>query len=506
MPESRRFSREKQQELISRGQLVERFAKMGWTAAEPQDLGEDYIVSVYFEGKATGVSFYVQLKSTKLKPQCGGFIAYPFQVKDLKHWSGFALPVVLIVWDVSTRKGRWTLADAAISELDHRSPKWRSQRTTRVRFAPENGTNDAGLQILKAIIGLRLLPMIAKGRELEIHMKFVFGNDSEGKLRLEALERMYKEGEPADLPPGAIKEIRFSPWLQPWLGDINLAMTSLQMTPLPSAEKHLAVIDIWTPTGIKASLPNIELSITRGGAEVAVLSNEHQHSPIQVVLRLNKLTREVLVKLSLSDRYHGYNVSETLSVLAFCGAMAVGGRLSITYLEVPGRPMLFDVPARPEWSLSQTFCDLVTKLCVIQERTGVRLRIPEQGISGADAVAAEELLEIIANGKTTREYADATWTVSVEPAQSVLDAYRPNAKLRLMEESPESHVKLLGVEVPTGPMTRRTTGVLQASREELEKAASLLAPGEPLVLSILGVEITEEFADWRETVDGAKDS
>ena len=55
MSKTNRFSSEKQQELISRNQFCECVVKFGWMPVSPEDLGEDFIIQIYFEKQATGV-------------------------------------------------------------------------------------------------------------------------------------------------------------------------------------------------------------------------------------------------------------------------------------------------------------------------------------------------------------------------------------------------------------------------------------------------------------------
>lgn len=121
----RRLTPAKQQELISRNQFAERLIQFGWMPHVPEDLGEDFIVHVYFEGRATGVVFHVQIKSIinlqQRRRRRGKYVAYDdFKIKDLKHWDGFSLPVVLVVWDIDLREGRWLLVKDAIAYLDQR--------------------------------------------------------------------------------------------------------------------------------------------------------------------------------------------------------------------------------------------------------------------------------------------------------------------------------------------------------------------------------------------------
>ena len=60
-----RLSREQKQENISRPQFREFLERHEWVTGDiTPDLGEDILVRIYEDGISTGLSFYVQLKST----------------------------------------------------------------------------------------------------------------------------------------------------------------------------------------------------------------------------------------------------------------------------------------------------------------------------------------------------------------------------------------------------------------------------------------------------------
>ncbi len=127
-----RYTSQKKQELINRHQLCERLVEFGWMPNAPEDLGEDFIVHIYFQGQATGVTFHIQEKSiTNLNERRkGNYLIYDdFKVKDLKHWEGFSLPLVLVVWDIELREGKWALVDDVIKDLDQRRPQWRNNKS-----------------------------------------------------------------------------------------------------------------------------------------------------------------------------------------------------------------------------------------------------------------------------------------------------------------------------------------------------------------------------------------
>jgi len=173
--EKRRFTKEQEQENRSRAQLQDRISEMGWTFAEPgTDLGEDMIINVYFKGIATGVSFYLQLKSisNKTKRQSKSHIKYRFKIKDLLHWESFAIPVLLMVWNVDVRKGWWVFADNAVRNLDANRPNWRKNiSSTTVELPISNNSDDEGFKKIKESIGRSVFPLIAQQKDIQFILK-----------------------------------------------------------------------------------------------------------------------------------------------------------------------------------------------------------------------------------------------------------------------------------------------------------------------------------------------
>ena len=180
-----RLTAKKKQERISLHQFRERLEKFGWIATRPdEDLGEDFVVHIYFEGQATGVTFHAQLKSIRNlnKRRKEDYLIYDdIKVKDLKHWEQFTLPVVLFIWDIDLREGRWALVNDLIADLDKRRPGWRENKIkTRVRIPWGNRTDDEGLKKLTRRIGTHLYPLL-KQNPLKFQMQLKFPKTPEGR-------------------------------------------------------------------------------------------------------------------------------------------------------------------------------------------------------------------------------------------------------------------------------------------------------------------------------------
>lgn len=135
---NRRSSVQLEQEKKSRLQLEECLTDFGWHLSSPNpDLGEDFIVEIYNEGQNTGVTFFIQEKSVtniEERKNKDNYLVYRLKAKDLKHWESFSLPVVVVIWDINLRIGKWSLVKDLISHLDQINPKWRTKGDAQVIF------------------------------------------------------------------------------------------------------------------------------------------------------------------------------------------------------------------------------------------------------------------------------------------------------------------------------------------------------------------------------------
>jgi hypothetical protein len=85
-------------------------------------------------------------------------------VEHLEDWERLAQPIVLAVWNVKLREGRWVLVHEAIADLDKILAGWRDNKTeTTVHFPAENTVDETGLRNLGHRIGYRMYDIVAKG-------------------------------------------------------------------------------------------------------------------------------------------------------------------------------------------------------------------------------------------------------------------------------------------------------------------------------------------------------
>lgn len=493
MTKTIRFTPEKQQELISRYQFCECVVEFGWIPVAPEDLGEDFIVHVYFERQATGVSFYIQEKSvTNLyKRRKNDFLPYPFEVKDLKHWDNFAQPVVLVVWDINLREGRWVLLKDAIEYIDQARPKWRTQKKTQIYIPWNNTTDHNGLTKLRHRVGKTMFPIISKDKELSMKMAFppldMWGN----KEMAESFERFYDEGEEVTLKGDVIKAVEVPDWAKPWF---NVDFSEITIGSLGSPEPLPVDISVITIDGETETLKGIELKFVKIGSQTMHLSNEHQSSPL-IFKFVFSSSKDCSASVELKDL--GSNVNVTRDVLRFKQALSRGGKLQLFSIK-DNKPIPIDVPVpyQPEFSPDTEYIKLIDYLCIIQAKTGHFIKLDSDTISKQDIQTIVELLTIIERGKLKRVGKRVRRQFEVEPPKDIFDCLEQKKPILLTITHDNSSGELLGKKIEMGKAIEKVTGQLDMERSELERAIEIYKTNGTLSLQLTDVESVVTFPNW----------
>jgi predicted nucleotidyltransferase len=501
MDRSTRYTLQKKQERISRHQLCERLDEFGWVPSSPaEDLGEDFLVHLYFQGQATGIIFHIQLKSiTNLNERRrGDYLVYDdFEVKDLKHWEAFSQPVVLVVWDVKLREGRWALVDDTIKDLDERRPTWRTNKSkVRVYIPWQNTTDDAGLIRLKQSIGRYFYPLISQNKSLELRIELRFPDTEIGSTAFRAFERAIKEGEPVEVEGEYIQNLEFSEWWMRWFGEFDAKDMRIRLGPQESVKAIPAYIDFISSDGETFSAPTTELKPTGVGTEIIKLSNRHQNPPLIFYFTIPRDEhKKGEVSIRLNSENWGRNVSETREFVRFLQVATTGGKL-ILNSPPHGNILTIPVSPQPEKALGPQLFQLLDKLCNIQDKIGQIIQIPSAGLTDKDVQAIDEILAIIEYGKTISKTSEVTGEFKGQALEIMLEGHRQGKPIHLRISYPESFVELFDREIPTGRMTRHITGTPELSVSELEEAIKKLSPNKYLTIKFVDVEIVEVFPDW----------
>lgn len=97
-------------DTLGQAQLRAALEPLGWTFAQAVDYGIDFDIEVFVEGRTTGLTFKVQLKSSRASvySAAGDFVSEVLQVKNAKYLvHEMQTPTVLVHADVQHRRTFW---------------------------------------------------------------------------------------------------------------------------------------------------------------------------------------------------------------------------------------------------------------------------------------------------------------------------------------------------------------------------------------------------------------
>ncbi len=95
-----------------------------------RDYGLDREIEIVIEGKVTGKTLLVQLKSSKSIDVSGDFIHFPIETDKLNYYMERDVPVFLVFVDLNTKKCWYLFIQEHVYEkLDAHNSIWRRQKT-----------------------------------------------------------------------------------------------------------------------------------------------------------------------------------------------------------------------------------------------------------------------------------------------------------------------------------------------------------------------------------------
>jgi hypothetical protein len=131
--------------------LVALFHDRGWTVEHvTRDYGEDLLVRIFTDGRATPFFFFVQAKAVSradrfLIRNCS-YLSIKVATDHLTLWREFSEPVFLTVWDAQSDTTFWECVQSAAAIADRRKTSTAEGRTTRVWVPRVNVLDASGIE------------------------------------------------------------------------------------------------------------------------------------------------------------------------------------------------------------------------------------------------------------------------------------------------------------------------------------------------------------------------
>lgn len=508
MAHRRRLTLQQEQEELSRNEFSSCLLKhRGWLADPLRpDLGEDFIVRIYDNGTATGLTFFVQLKSTtklrRLKTN-DEQISFSIEVADIEHWNNFASPIFLVIWDIIQNQGYWARLTEVVQELEQRIPNWKQKTKVNIRVPYSNQLDGNGLKHIRKLIADYNYPSVAQGKELNVHIAFRFPNTENGNKAREDFERFHKTGDPVYIEKEYIEAIDFPDWYSTLYGENELPTPDyLRFIPKISEQPIPTGIDLLTQEGVHLSIPYIDLRVTKQGSEEATLSNEHQNHPLHFTLVVPLIERNE-VELSMQLGSPSSNVQHVGDALAFMLGMLKGSRIRlidyttghITDFTAPNESL--DAPFNPEDLL--VLWEAINKLCFIQRVTGQSITLEYWKLLDQDIHAINNVYAICKYGQTSPENSVNTpYRVAVmKPGlKMVCNELMSGNSLKIIKGKPDTIANLFGTVIHLGRSETEIIGELLTPCEEIYTDLENMEDKDTKEIEYSIVSAITSYANW----------
>ncbi len=126
-------------EDLSRSHLRLIFEKAGWTVEDlSKDYGEDMMVRIFEDNRATPHTFFIQAKSTdhmeRHLTKDGNAVFFDLDCGHLIHWRRFWEPVILTLWDAKTSITYWDYVQYNLDQNHISNEVLHNQKTLRLKF------------------------------------------------------------------------------------------------------------------------------------------------------------------------------------------------------------------------------------------------------------------------------------------------------------------------------------------------------------------------------------
>lgn len=491
----KRLSPEQAQENISRKEFAKLLEKHGWVTTDVvPDLGEDLLVRVYDNGVFTGISCYVQLKSVqhiealRLK---SGDVSYAFEVDDLKHWEGHAVPVLLVVWEIDTERGCYFWIKDAASQLSSRNPSWRMQKWVNVHFPNSHKFDEPALKKLRLELADYYHEIISKGKEFTVHAEFRFPIKGDGSEKLPEFQRFWDAGDSIELDSRFISKFELPDWWKRLYGHIEI--TELKIVPHENAESTQFQIRFHSKRSETVVLSNVELRMEKGGEKEATFTNKHQNVYYIIRLVINNETNRY--HLSITFQFRSIDVYEVRDALTIMQFMSEGCRIIVRNVEIKEEFAVL-VPEHSSTAPPSHIIDFIDKLCRIQDEMAMTFTLQEEGVfSSEDEDIVDQFIAIISTGRF--EYSSSLLIQVAKPGIEILVAILEQQNpLHISAIKDEVSITLLGKEVLLGSATIYIEGLWEEAVPEVRSWLKTANNEDIYPVNIPRANITEVYERW----------
>lgn len=430
-----------------------------WMPNEPKiDLGEDFLVNIYNRQRATGLSLFIQHKSTdnigKFRLKESPCFSYPVDVPDLLHWRKSAVPVYLVVCDAKEKSQRYYLGlyENIFKEIEATNSNWFNQEGIQIRIPAENIFDESAFAKIRIELADYFQPIYLKKHDgIGFRLTLSFPETPEGKERRTAFNQFFDAGYPVTLGREYIKEFRLSDWHERLYGPVQA--DNLTFTPKKTQQILQYRFEMVPDDGSAPATQSIKFRIVRGGRREVVLSNKSSEAPIEFTMTITRDNGFVYTNLNFKMRHAGNTAFDTRDAICFLLATKRGGT---AYLieensgKLLGTETLTASPLEDNSLLGDL--RLINQLIFIQQKLKLikPFCLKNRKLTLQDYQKCAEVYDILRTGKNMQT-ASLSFSIKVNAAlrNSLEEPLMPNACLEIKQKGKVS-CRLLGMNIELG--------------------------------------------------------
>jgi hypothetical protein len=200
--------------------------------------------------------------------------------------------------------------------------------------------------------------------------------------------------------------------------------------------------------------------MVQGGQDEITLSNTHQPTQPQFVIRVNTKDREISFTYlaEVENRNVKRQVDSARLQLALAGGCSFALISSESGLSIVGG----NLPPNPNVTVHNELLEFLEQVLLIQNRTRTPITVPARDIELEEARGIYEMAERLRKGKITGTINSLSFTVNREGAKNLLtSAHKPDEVLTVTEEQIWN---VLGTEVRVGRAVTIVRGMRLAQK------------------------------------------
>lgn len=329
-----------------------------------------------------------------------------------------------------------------------------------------------------------------------------FPRTEDGQRAFEAMQRHLETGAPVSLGKQYVDDFSLPAFLRNLLQPPGSDLQAVRLGPVTSTHKVWVRPELTAPDGTVAALGIVEFEAEQIGSKEFTLSNRNQNVPYKVRLVIDR-TMERRVSFHIDGGpLDGVNCRQALDTVQLFRAFSKGGVLRFVQLDsglsLLAGPCTPGLCAEPDPLLIEVLENLV----FIQEKTRVRLDIPDSELTLDDAETISETARKIRSGRISVTVNDWTATMSAQDARAFMALLESGRPIGFRIEMEDTQI-ICGKDVPLGTcvITCPQTVMRPEEMSRLRQVLSEIAPGDEVAVTMTpfaGCAVELEYPRWIE--------